>query len=79
MWQIFFVSGDEIRTLGQFLTELAAMSAAKQVQHGLNGRETEFDINEQNVYLLTPLGKLQRLMTSDLYNDFDDEDEDESL
>jgi hypothetical protein len=66
MYTLLYVKDDQIISTGSFGTEDAAIRRAKKIQHGLDGTEKEFDINEQNVYIISSSGRLTRLMISDL-------------
>lgn len=65
MWSILYTAPDDsagkIYNIGPFKTEKTAMKAAKKAQ-----KSKEFDIHDQNVYLMSPKHTMTEFSISDL-------------
>ena len=75
MWSILYEADGQIFQLGPFESEAAAMQAAKdaQIQHPGTWEDEEgnldpgeFDVRDQNVYLIGPDHGLSNLTSTDL-------------
>jgi len=65
-WSIVYEADGDVYNVGPYATEVEAMAWAKA--HNGTGVNSEFDINDQHVYLLHPDHRLIELSADDLDN-----------